>query len=503
MHENQHQKKRESHLHPPEWENPEPPREGYQMVVLGAGTAGLVTAAVCAALGARTALVEKHYLGGDCLNYGCVPSKTLIRSARIAAACRETNVYGVKVGAVEVDFSSVMERLRKIRADISPHDSVQRFTELGVDVFLGPGRYTSEKTLEVEGKKLTFKRSLIATGARAAELPVPGLKEAGYLTNETVFSLTELPNRLAVIGGGPIGCEMAQAFRRLGSEVSLFEKNDRILSKEEHKASEILREVFIREGIQVHTGSQIHRVEQGDSGKRIYFTDSQGKENLIEVNKILAGVGRQPNVEGLGLDEAGVEYDPRAGVKVNDYLQTSNSRIYAAGDICSALKFTHLADAHARIVVANALFAIGPFGRQRADTLTVPWTTYTEPEVAHVGLSEGQAREQGFKIIIYEQEFQEVDRAVTEGKTDGYVRLVAEKSGRILGATIVGPHAGEMISEISVAMAARMTLGELSSVIHPYPTLAEVIKKVADAGKREKLTPLVKKILGWRLSLLK
>src|SRR5213594_252748 len=481
-----------SHVHPPDWQNPTP-APCYNLVVIGAGTAGLVTAAGAAGLGAKVAIVEKGLLGGDCLNVGCVPSKAIIRSGRVVFDAKEAGPFGVRVGsAVQVDFPAVMERMRKLRADLSPHDSAQRFAKLGVDVFLGEAHFTGPDTIQLAGKTLRFKRAVIATGARALQPPIPGLAEAGYLTNETVFSLTECPARLAVIGGGPIGCELAQAFQRLGSQVSLLHKNAHLLDREDMEAADLVQKAFIREGIALRLNATITRVERNRGGKLIYY-ETQGKEESVVVDEILAGAGRAPNVEGLNLEAVGVRYDPRKGVLVNDRLQTTNPGIYAAGDVCLALKFTHAADFSARIVIQNALF----LGRKKASALTMPWCTYTDPEIAHVGLYERDARERGMEVDTYVREFKEVDRAVLDGEEDGFVKFHVRKGrDEILGATIVARHAGEMISEVSVAMAARIGLGKLASVILPYPTQAEVIRQCGDAYNRTRLTPTVKKWMG-------
>src|SRR5882724_4651439 len=481
-----------SYVHPPDWQNPTP-ASCYNLVVIGAGTAGLVTAAGAAGLGAKVALVEKSLLGGDCLNVGCVPSKAIIRSGRAVFDAKGASPFGVRVGKpVEIDFPAVMERMRKLRADLSPNDSAQRFAKLGVDVFLGDARFAGPDTVEVAGQTLRFKRAVIATGARATEPPIPGLTEVGYLTNETVFSLTQCPPRLAVIGGGPIGCELAQAFQRLGSQVSLFHKNAHLLDREDMQAAALVQKAFIREGIAVRLNARITRVGRSAGGKLVYY-ETQGKEETLAVDEILAGTGRAPNIEGLNLEAAGVQYDRRKGVLVNDCLQTSNPHIYGAGDVCLAWKFTHAADFSARIVIQNALF----LGRKKASALTMPWCTYTDPEIAHVGVYERDARERGLEVDTYVREFKEVDRAVLDGEEDGFVKFHVRKGrDEILGATIVARHAGEMISEISVAMASRIGLGRLASVIHPYPTQAEVIRQCGDAYNRTRLTPTVKKWMG-------
>ena len=481
-----------SYLHPSDWQNPTA-APCYNLVVIGAGTAGLVTAAGAAGLGAKVALVEKHLLGGDCLTVGCVPSKAVIRSSRAAFDANEAGRFGVRTSApAQVDFPAVMERMRRLRADLSPHDSAQRFAKLGVDVFLGEARFAGPDTVEVAGKTLRFKRAVIATGARAAQPPITGLAEAGYLTNETVFNLTQCPPRLAVIGGGPIGCELAQAFQRLGSQVSLFHKNAHLLDREDMDAAALVQKAFIREGVAVRLNAKITRVERNGAGKVVCY-ETQGKEERLVVDEILAGAGRAPNVEGLNLEAVGVQYDPRKGVLVNDCLQTTNPRIYAAGDVCLTWKFTHAADFSARIVIQNALF----LGRKKASALTMPWCTYTDPEIAHVGIYEHDAQARGVEVDTHVREFKEVDRAVLDGEEEGFVKFHVRKGrDEILGATIVARHAGEMISEISVAMAARIGLGKLASVIHPYPTQAEALRQCGDAYNRTRLTPTVKKWMG-------
>jgi pyruvate/2-oxoglutarate dehydrogenase complex dihydrolipoamide dehydrogenase (E3) component len=485
-------------VHPPGWRNPEP-APVYNLVVVGGGTAGLVAAAGAAGLGARVALVERHLLGGDCLNYGCVPSKAIIRSSRAAAAVREAHRFGVRVPeGASVDFGEVMVRMRRLRAEISAHDAARRFQELGVDVFLGEARFTGPRTVAVGGATLRFKKAVIATGARPVDPPVPGLAEAGYLTNETVFSLTARPPRLLVMGGGPLGCEFAQAMQRLGCQVALLHKHGRLMNREDPEAAAILQRVFAREGIRLILNAKPLRVEQTGAGKTVHY-ESHGQPGAMEVDEILAGAGRAPNVENLGLEAAGVKFDPRAGVLVNDKLQTSNRHIYAAGDVCLAHKFTHMADAAARLVIQNALF----WGRRQLSALIVPWCTYTDPEVARVGLNEEDAATQGTPLDTFVRHFREVDRAVVDGEEEGLVKIhVRRGTDRILGATIVARHAGEMISEVTAAMAGKLGLSALASVIHPYPTQAEAIRQAGDLYRRTRLTPFLKGLLrryfAWR-----
>ena len=487
-----------SYVHPPDWVNPKP-ASCYDLVVIGAGTAGLVVAAGAAGLdiGLKVALIEKHLMGGDCLNVGCVPSKCIISSSRVVAEMQNADAFGIGVPEhIEVDFSGVMRRMRRIRASISPHDSAERFQKLGVDVFLGNGHFLSDNKIEVNSQILRYKKAVIATGARAMRLSIEGIEEAGYLTNETVFSLTTQPRRLALIGGGPLDCELAQAFRRLGSEVVLFQRGTHILNKEDADAAEIIQNVFLREGIHLILGSEVKRVMKTAEGKTLYF-NCKGQEESITVDEILVGVGRAPNVEGLNLAGVGVEYNQQQGVKVNDYLQTTNPKIYAAGDICMNWKFTHAADAAARIVIKNTLFSPFGLGRSKLSNLVMPWVTYTDPEIAHVGLYEWEAREKGIEMETIKIPLNKVDRAIADGQEEGFVKIHHRKgTDEILGATIVARHAGEMISEITTAIVGKVGLSKLSSVIHPYPTQAEGIKKAADAYRRTLLVPNTKRFLG-------
>ncbi len=486
-----------ANAHPPDWTNPTP--EGrYNMVVIGAGTAGLVTAAGVAGLGGKVALVERYLLGGDCLNFGCVPSKTLISASRASVEVRRADRYGVKAAPGEVHFAAVMERVRRVRGQISHHDAVGKFRDMGVDVFLGDATFSGPDTVEVAGQTLQFARACIATGARAVRPDVEGLAEAGYHTNETIFSLTELPRRLGVLGSGPLGCELAQAFARLGSEVTIIERSGQFLGKEDPDAAQIVGKSFMRDGICCVFNAQVKRVTASAGGKQLLLA-IEGKESMVEVDAILVGYGRAPNVDALGLEAAGVEYDTRHGLKVDDRLRTTNKRIYAAGDVCLKHKFTHTADATARIVIQNALF----WGRKKLSALTIPWCTYTDPQVAHVGLYEHEARQRGIEVDTFTKPFKDNDRALIEGEDEGFVRVHVKKgSDRIVGATIVGRHAGDMISELSVAMAGKVGLGTLPSIIHPYPTLAETIKGVGDMYNRTRLTPFVaaffRRILKWR-----
>lgn len=481
-------------VRPAGWTNP--PADGpYNLVVIGAGTAGLVAAFGAAGLGAKVALIEKDLVGGDCLNWGCVPSKSIIRPARVVADLARGSEMGVHLdGDLRVDFARVMQRMREIRTDISDDDSVGRIRREGVELFLGGARFTGPDRVEVDGedgvRTLVFRKALIATGSRASTIPIEGLAEAGFLTNETLFQLTEQPQRLAVIGGGPIGAEMAQAFQRLGSQVTILEIDDQILVREDQDAAKIVQKTMVDEGVQLLLGVKIQRVEAGTNGRTIYFEREDGEEE-IEVDQILLSVGRSPNVEGLNLETAGVEFHKK-GVTTNDHLQTTNPDIYASGDVAQKYQFTHMADATSRLVIQNALF---PGPKKSLSDLTVPWCTYTDPEIAHVGMYASDAEEKGIEIDTYMQPLAGVDRSRTDGHTKGFVKIHTRKgSDKIVGATIVASEAGEMINQITLAMISDAGLKTFSDMIFPYPVQSEAIKKIAGAYSRKRLTPFLKRI---------
>jgi pyruvate/2-oxoglutarate dehydrogenase complex dihydrolipoamide dehydrogenase (E3) component len=476
-------------VHPADWTNPTPAGR-YNLVVIGAGTAGLVTAAGAAGMGAKVALIERELMGGDCLNVGCVPSKGVISAARVAATVRDAGRFGINVADHwQVDFAAVMDRMRRLRAGISPHDSAARFRDLGIDVFIGAGRFTASDTVEVAGQPLKFKRAVIATGARAAPLPIPGIDAVDALTNETVFSLTQLPRRLTVIGGGPIGSELAQAFARFGSQVTLIEKAANILSREDRDAAAIVQAAMRRDGVRIELNATTTRFERrGEEKVTCFEVDGQPQE--VVADEILLGIGRAPNVDAMGLETVGVQYEQRGGITVNDRLQTTNKMIYAAGDVASQYKFTHAADFMARIVIQNTLFK----GRAKASRLVIPWSTYTSPELAHVGVLPAAAEQRGIEIDTYTQGLDGVDRAILEGTTDGFARVHVRKgTDKIVGATVVAENAGDMIGELSLAMTHGLGLKKIASAIHPYPTQAEVIRKLGDQYNRTRLTPMVKK----------
>lgn len=487
----EHNRELVANVHPHDWVNPEP-AERYHMVVVGAGTAGLVTAAISAGLGARVALVERHLMGGDCLNVGCVPSKGVISAARAWHHARTAHELfgGPETNGEDGDFAGAMARMRRLRAGISVVDGARRFRELGVDVFLGEGRFVASDALEVDGRRLKFRRATVATGARAIALPIPGLEDADYLTNETVFSLTELPRRFGVIGGGPIGCEMAQSFARFGSEVTVFDVADHVLPREDRDAAAIVQKALEADGVTLHLGVKIKEIRKENDADVIVAEADGGLKAEVPVDRILLSVGRAPNVEGLGLEAAGVEYD-RTGVKVDERLRTTNKRVFAAGDIVNRpYKFTHAADAHARLVVRNAFF----FGRGKDSDLVIPWATYTSPEIAHVGLYEHEAKERGHEVETITVPFDDVDRARLDGEDEGFFRVHLKKGGdEILGATLVAAHAGDLIAAVAFAMTHKLGLSKFSSTIFPYPTQAEVLRKAGDRFNRGRLTPAAKR----------
>ncbi len=448
-------------VHPQHWINPQP-RNIYDLVVIGGGTAGLVSAIGAAGLGARVALIERGLLGGDCLNVGCVPSKALLRSARAIGEAHRAATLGIRVGAPEADFDAVMRRMRERRADISPHDSAERLRQSGVDVFFGQGRFTSGRTVAVDGQTLRFNRAVIATGG--------------------------LPKRLLIIGAGPIGCELAQAFARLGSAVTVFDQAPRVLPNEDSDAAAIVHRSLTEDGVTFYLGVRLIEAAENSRGVQLRYEHTNGMSQAVG-DRILVAAGRAPNIETLDVDAAGVRVS-KQGVIVNDRLQTSNPRIYAAGDVCSRFKFTHAADAMARVVIQNALF----FGRRRASALVIPWCTYTDPEVAHVGSYEAGAREQGRSVETITIPANEVDRAIVDDERDGFVRVHHER-GRLLGCTIVSAHAGEMIGEAAYALRHHGTLADLSSTIHPYPTQIEALRMAGDAYRRSRLTPRVRRWL--------
>ncbi|PCJ52497.1 MAG: mercuric reductase [Planctomycetota bacterium] len=491
-----------SQVAPEDWTNPDA-QPLYDMVVLGGGTAGLITAAIAAGLGAKVAMIERELLGGDCLNYGCVPSKGLLSVSKRLGMMRRAAEYGIENGAsASASFGKVMQRMRELRAGIGHHDGAPRFRDLGVDVFLGEGQFTAENIVDVklnDGnlRSLRFKRAVVATGAKPLVFPTPGLDEAGYLTNLSLFALTELPKSMVVVGAGPIGIEMAQAFARFGCEITIVAMDPHILPREDPEAAAVLQSVLEQDGVKFELGAKMSRVELRD-GKKVLIFERDGQEGEVMAEELLIAIGRSPNVNGIGLEKAGVQFSNR-GVQVDDRLRTANPRIFAAGDVAGSFQFTHAADAMARIVIRNAFF----FGKGKVSDLTMPWSTYTDPEIAHVGLYESEAEKAGCELSSLRMDFKEIDRNILEGETEGFAKVIFEtKSGKLRGATAVGAHAGEVLGEMLIAVTKGMKVSELSGIIHPYPTSVSVWGRLGDKASGARLTPsvakLLKRIIGWR-----
>jgi pyruvate/2-oxoglutarate dehydrogenase complex dihydrolipoamide dehydrogenase (E3) component len=475
-------------VRPPDWCNPDP-KPLYDLVVIGGGTAGLVAAAGAAGLGARVALVERARLGGDCLNTGCVPSKALLRSARTVGEVRSGASLGITAEA-RVDFAAVMARMRARRADIAPHDSAARLRDLGVDVFFGQAAFSSDREIDVRARQpgdadavtLRFRRAAIATGSSPAVPDTPGLSGVPFLTNETVWDLDRQPAHLIVLGAGPVGCELAQAFARLGTRVTLVERAGRVLPADDADAADVVAAALVRDGVDVRCGTAVQSISAGADDVDVVLAGER-----VTGDALLVAAGRVSNINGLGLDVAGVAVGAD-GIQVTDRLQTTNRRIYASGDVASRFRFTHAADALSRIVVQNALF----FGRKRASLLVIPWCTFTDPELAHVGLSRAEAALRGGSSVTIP--LHHVDRAVVDDETEGFIR-VQHRRGRILGATIVSPAAGEMIGLLAFMLRAGMRLGDLASTIFPYPTRSLGLRQAGDAFRRGALTPRIRGML--------
>ena len=449
----------------------------YNVVVIGAGTAGLVTAGGTAGLGGRVALIERHKMGGDCLNYGCVPSKALISSARAIHRIAHAERWGLRAREPAFEFAEVFERMRDRRAKIAPNDSRERFESLGVTVFAGGAKFLSPHEVQVGETVLRAANFVIATGCRASAPPMEGLRDIKYYTNETIFDeLREKPRTMAVIGGGPIGCELGQVFQRLGVAVTIFDRGPRLLHREDADVAELLQDTLKAEGVQLDFNAELKRVPAG-------------------FDAVLVAAGRVPNVEELNLEAAGVRHG-RKGIEVNEYLQTSQPHIYAAGDVAGPYQFTHMADHQARTVVRNILM---PWFKQKVDYSVVPWCTYTDPEVARVGLNETEARQKGVEYDLFTEQMKNVDRAVLEDEDTGFAKvLTAKGTDKLIGVTLIAPHAGDLLHEFVLAMKHGIGLSKIAATIHAYPTFAEIARKAGDQYQKRRLTPVVKKLLAWR-----
>jgi len=460
---------------------PPPAHTDYNLVVIGAGSGGLVSAYIAAAIKAKVVLVEKHRMGGDCLNTGCVPSKALIRSAKMAAYGRRAEEYGLQPRAVEIDFGAVMERVQKVIAKVEPHDSVERYTGLGVEVIEGTATIRSPYQVEVDGRVLTTRNIVVATGARPLVPDLPGLEQVEYLTSDTVWSLRDNPGRLVVLGGGPIGCELAQAFHRLGAEVALVQRR-RLMPREDDDVAELIEKRFRDEGIRVLTGHHTRRIEVVDEHK-VLVCEHDGEEVRVEFDTLLLALGRQANVTGFGLEKLDVALTPRGTVEADPFLRTNYPNIYVVGDVTGPYQFTHTAAHQAWYAAVNALFS--PFKSFRVDYSVIPWATFTDPEVARVGLSEQEAQARGTRYEVTRYGLDDLDRAIADDEDHGFVKVLTPPGkDRILGVTIVGTHAGDLIAEFVLAMKHKLGLNKILGTIHIYPTLAEANKYAAGAWRR-------------------
>jgi pyruvate/2-oxoglutarate dehydrogenase complex dihydrolipoamide dehydrogenase (E3) component len=474
-----------AYARPSGWQNPQPAMP-YDLLIMGAGPAGLAAADEAIVRGAKVALIEGHMLGGVSLLTGGVPSTAIIRTSRLNADMRNAEKFGAAIPSdIQGNFSAAMDRMRRVRARISEYHSAERLKIAGVELYFGAARFVGSDAVVVGDTTLRFANALIATGARPTLMEIPGLEQAGYFTNEDVFDLTECPPRLLVIGGGPLGCEQAQAFCRLGSHVVIVQNEPKFLPKEERDAAQILSEALARDGVEIHLNTTVTQVRTAATGEKLVDLISDDYRSTITVDHILIGVGRSPNVERLDLEKAEIAYSAE-GIRVDDFLRTTNRRVYAAGDVCLELKYTHAAEASARFAVTNAIFG----GRKRWSAVTIPWCTYTDPEVAHVGLYVSEAREQSIPVRTFTILMHDTDRAMIDGQEKGFVKIhVREGTDTILGATIVASHAGEMINEITLAIDAGIGLSVLAGVIHAYPTQAGAIKMAADAFVSSSMKP--------------
>ncbi len=470
----------------------------YDLCIIGGGPAGISAARLAAFNGATVALFERDRLGGNSLNTGCIPSKSIIRTGRLYADIRDARALGAESPPPMADnFAETMQRARDIQARIARHESPESLAADGIDVFFGAVAFSGPRQLTTAGgENVFFKKALVCTGSRARDPDIPGLADIGYQSNETVFAMAKLPERMMVIGGGPLGCELAQAFCRLGCKVSLVHSEPKFLPMEERDAAQLLSDALSRDGVEIHLNTVATAARMVDGKKQVDLL-SNGYAFSVTVDEVLTGTGRAPNVEGLGLEKAGVKFDTQAGIGVDDFLCTSNSRVYAAGDVCLPYKFTHMAEASADMAVRNALF----FGHCRLSRRHIPWCTYTDPEIAHIGLYVDEANALGIPLKTYTILMLDVDRAITDGEDEGFVKIqVLQGTERIMGATIVARHAGEMINEISLAMQAGIGLSALTEVIHAYPTQAGAIKLAADACRRDRQSGLTRFLN--RLSLI-
>ena len=476
-------------------------KKDFNIIVIGGGSAGLVSAYIGSVVKARVALIEKHQMGGDCLNTGCVPSKALIRTGKILSYFRRAQEFGLKSAQVDFDFPDVMGRVHQVIGKVAPHDSIERYTKLGVDCYTGAAKILSPHEVEVNGKVLTTKNIIIATGARPAIPPIPGLDKIDYLTTDTIWNLNKLPDKLMVMGGGPIGCELSQCFARLGSKVTQVEMLPDILIREDEEASRLVRHKFLADGVDVRLNSKCKEVVVKD-GKNYMLVEKNGITEQVEFDQLLVAVGRAANAKGFGLEDIGVKLGPRGTVEVDQYLRTTTHKnIYACGDVAGPYQFTHTAAHQAWYCAVNALFS--PFKKFKVDYSVIPWATFTDPEVARVGLNEKDAREQGIPYEVATYGIDDLDRAIADSEDRGFVKvLTVPGKDKILGVTIVGYHAGDLITEYVLAMKHGLGLNKILGTIHIYPTMAEANKYAAGIWKKDhaptSLLNFIQKFHAWR-----
>ncbi|MFQ5456208.1 MAG: dihydrolipoyl dehydrogenase family protein [Nitrospirota bacterium] len=458
--------------------------EKFDLAVIGGGVGGLVAASGASQLGARVALVEKERLGGDCLHYGCVPTKALVQSARLISLMHRSEEFGLNPVKVNFEFKKIMERMRAIQKKIGEHDAPERFEKMGIKLFFGRGEFKDIHKFDVDGTSIMSKKFLIATGSRPVRLPIPGLDKVDYLDNIGILAANELPESLLVLGAGPIGMEFAQVFNRFGSKVTVIEKAGQILPREEKELSEILDRILKKEGMEIVTCVETKRIEQSGN-KKVLVAECSGREKIFEADELLVAIGRAPNIEGLNLDKIGVQ-TTRRGIVVDDAMRTTANNIWACGDVTGIFPFTHMAEYEAGIVVSNALF---PLVNRKIDKDVVPWTTFTDPEFARVGLTESEAKERYGEenIRVYRYPFSEHDRAIIDMETEGLIKLVCNQKGKLLGAHILGIGAGDLINEYIFAMKNGLPVQKISGTVHVYPTMGQIIKRGADQYYKEKL----------------
>ena len=477
-----------------------PKKFDNNLIVVGAGAAGLVSSYIAATVKAKVTLIERHKMGGDCLNTGCVPSKAIIRSAAVADYIKRSEEFGIKADVPEVDFAAVMNRVHEIIAAIEPHDSIERYTDLGVNCVTGNARFISPWEVDVDGERLTAKHIILASGAEPAVPSIPGLEQIPYLTSDTVWELRELPKRLLVIGGGPIGCELAQAFQRLGAQVTIVQRSG-LLPKEDEDAAQAVEQSLVSDGVTLYTETDSVSFAQSEQGTQFDFVH-EGESKTAYFDKVLVATGRKARVSGMGLEELGVSFTPQGTVAVDKYMRTDCKNISAAGDVAGPYQFTHVASHQAWYASVNSLFG-SPLRRFTVDYSVIPWVTYTSPEVARVGLNEKDAKEQGIAYEVTKYGIDDLDKAIAVSESHGFVKVLTKPGkDKILGVTIVGYHASELLTEFTLAMRHGLGLKKIMATIHPYPTLSEANKYTAGewqkARKPEALLKWVERFHTWR-----